>query len=248
MGTLTQPQSDARLLRWATAFVWLATGILVFAPEYRRIGTGYLDRLHLPAWVMFITCLAEVALGVRVTLGRTTTWLTILQIGVILAFTSILAILEPMLLVSPFGFLTKNLPLLAVIGVTWILEREGWTPRAMWLLRGGIGIIWITEGLLPKVFFQQPDELLLIAQSGLVPGEPRDFLFWLGLAEATSGILVLAWRGLPLRVLLACQIVPLVALPILVAWHHPEYWAHPFGGLTKNVPILAGTWVLLRRS
>ena len=71
---------------------------------------------------------------------------------------------------------------------------------------------------------------------------------WLGLAEAMSGILVLTWRGLPLRLLLACQLAALVALPILVSWHHPEFWAHPFGGLTKNVPILAGTWVLLRRS
>jgi len=178
MGPLVQPQSDARLLRWAVACVWLATGLLVVAPEYRRIGIGYLDRLHLPVWVMYATCPAEIAIGLRVALGQSATWLTLLQIGMIVTFTLILAVLEPMLLVSPFGFLTKNLPLLAVIGTTWLLEREGWTPRTMWLLRGGIGIIWITEGLLPKVFFQQPDELLLVAQSGLAPGDPRDFLFY----------------------------------------------------------------------
>ena len=87
MGPLTKPESDARLLRWSVAFVWLATGLLVLVPEYRRIGTDYLDRLHLPAWVMYVTCFAEIALGLRVALGRSATWLTFLQIGMILAFT-----------------------------------------------------------------------------------------------------------------------------------------------------------------
>jgi hypothetical protein len=82
----------------------------------------------------------------------------------------------------------------------------------------------------------------------VVHGDPGEFLFWMGLAEAASGLLVFALNGWPLRVLLTCQMAALIGLPILVSWHHPEFWAHPFGGLTKNVAILAGTWVLLRRS
>jgi hypothetical protein len=35
---------------------------------------------------------------------------------------------------------------------------------------------------------------------------------------------------------------------VLVALHEPMLWVHPFGPLTKNVPILAGTWLVLRRS
>jgi hypothetical protein len=247
MGTLANPEAESRLLRWAVAFVWLSTGLLVVVPYYREIGSYYLDRLGLPPLLMYATCLAEVALGLRVALGPAATWLTVLQVGTIVTFSAILAVLEPMMLVSPFGFLTKNVPLLAVIGTAWLLEREGWTPRAAWLLRAGIGIVWITEGLLPKVLFQQEAELRIVAESGLVPGDPGEFLFWMGLAEAASGLLVFALQGRPLRSLLACQLAAVVVLPILVSWHHPEYWAHPFGGLTKNVPILAGTWVLLRR-
>jgi hypothetical protein len=247
MGTLSKAQSEARLLRWAVAFVWLATGLLVLAPYYRTIGGGNLSRLGLPNGVMYATCLAEIALGLRVALGRTATWLMILQVGMILTFSAVLAVLEPMMLVSPFGFLTKNIPLLAMIVVAWLLEREGWTPRAVWLLRAGIGLIWITEGLVPKVFFQQEAELLVVAESGLVPGDPGEFLFWLGLAEAASGLLVFALHGTVLRIVLSCQLVALLLLPLLVSWQHPEYWTHPFGGLTKNMAILTGTWVLLRR-
>src|SRR5262249_5321273 len=132
---------------------WLATGVLVVVPYYREVGLHYLDRLGLPSWLMVATCLAEVALGLRVALGRAATWLTVLQIGTILTFSIILAVLEPMLLISPYGYLSKNLPLVAVIGTVWLLEREGWTPHANWLLRAGVGIIWTTEGLLPKVLF-----------------------------------------------------------------------------------------------
>src|SRR5262249_52100858 len=210
MRAFSNSQADSGLLRWAIAFVWLATGMLVVVPYYREIGTHYLNRLGLPPWVMFATCIAEVALGIRVALGRATTWVTILQVGAILTFSTILAVLEPIMLASPFGYLTKNLPLLAVIGTAWLLEREGWTPRAAWLLRAGIGIVWITEGILPKVLFQQEIDLRIVAESGLVPGDPGEFLFWMSLAEALSGLLVFALHGLPLRILLACQLAALV--------------------------------------
>jgi hypothetical protein len=241
-------ETDARLLRWSVAFVWISTGILVVVPGYRTIGVYYLDRLGFPVWLMLATCAAEIALGLRLALRRMATWLMILQLGMVLSFTAILARLEPMLLASPFGILTKNIPLLAAVGTAWLLERDGWTRRAMWLLRAGVALIWITEGIVPKILFQQETELRIVAESGLVPWKPDEFLFWLGLAQAASGVGILTCGGMPLRLLLACQLAALVALPILVSLHEWNLWVHPFGPLTKNVPILAGTWLLLRRT
>ena len=243
-----KPDSSARILRWAVAFVWLATGVLVVVPYYREEGGRYLDQLGLPYWLMYVTCAVEIVLGLRVALGRSATWLVILQVGMILTFTVILAIIQPILLLSPFGYLTKNIPLIAMIVTAWLLEREGWTRRATWVLRAGIGIIWITEGLLPKILYQQTEELLLVPESVLRFTSSSEFLFWLGLAQAISGLLVLTLHGRWLRAVLACQLAALVALPILVSWNHWQYWVHPFGGLTKNMAILAGTWVLFRRS
>jgi hypothetical protein len=247
MAMSSQPESAARLLRWAVAFVWLATGVLVVAPEYRQIGGRYLDMLGIPHWLMYITCAAEVVLGVRVALGRSATWLVVLQIGMILTFSALLAYLQPMLLVSPYGYLSKNLSLIAMIVTAWLLEREGWTRRATWLLRVGVALPWLTEGLLPKIFIQQPEELALVPEMGITFIKPSDFLFWLGFAQTLSGLLALTLNGRLLRAVLACQLAALVALPILVSMYHLEQWLHPFGGLTKNMAILAGTWVLLRR-
>lgn len=239
---------DERLLRAGIASIWLATGLLVLHPHYREIGAQQLDRLGLPHWLMFAACAFEVLLGLRVLLARATLATTALQLALVLGFTTILAVSEPMLLVHPFGILSKNVPLLALVVAAYLVEREGWTPRVVRLVRAGVAAIWLTEGLLPKILFQQPMELEVVSRSGLVPIDPSTFLVIMGVLQVASGVAVLALRGLPLRVVLGGQLAALVALPLLVSFHEPLLWVHPFGPLTKNLPILAGTLIALRRA
>ena len=238
---------EGRWMKWSVAAVWLAGGLLVVHPYYRQVGSGYLVRLGLPGWVMGIACLLEVILGLRVAFGAATSWLWAVQTCLIVAFTTVLTRLEPMLLLHPFGVLSKNVPLLALIGTSWLLEREGWTPRAIWLLRAGMAAVWITEGLFPKILFHQPMELAIVARSGLVPGDPAAFLRFMGLCQLASGIAVLVLRGRPLRFILWCQVIALLLLPILVSVQDPFLWVHPFAPLVKNIPIIAGTAILARR-
>ncbi len=237
-----------QILRFGAASIWLATGLLVLHPEYRRIGLEQLAETGgLPGWIMVATCVVEVLLGLRV-LGRAASWLVGLQVGMVAAFSVILAVREPMLLAHPFGVLTKNIPLLAVLGTLWLVEREGFTRRARWLLRGGVAAIWITEGLFPKILFQQPFELELVAQSGLVPVDASAFLVFMGLCQIGSGVAALVLTGRLQRFVLACQLGGLVVLPVLVARWDPTLWVHPFGPLTKNLPIVAGTIVVMMRA
>lgn len=236
-----------RALCLASGFVWLATGLAVLHPYYQAVGHDYLSSLHLPDAIMWATCGLEILLGLRVGLGRATTYVTLVQIVLIVGFTGILAVAEPALMVHPLGVLTKNLPLLAVIATAWLVEREGWSGRAVWLLRGGMSIIWITEGLLPKVFWQQDMELDIVARSGLVPGDPAAFLRFMGLLQAASGVAVLVLRGRPRRWLLICQAAAVIVLPGLILVQDPEWLFHPFGPFTKNVPILVGTIILIWR-
>jgi hypothetical protein len=165
----------------------------------------------------------------------------------VVGFTVILAALEPMLLVHPFGVLSKNYPLLAMLGTCWLVSREGWSSRATWLLRCGMALVWVTEGVFPKVLFQQPMEVAVVANSGLVPMRPDVFLALLGVAQALSGVLALVLRGRWLAWLLGAHLFALVVLPALVSWQDPLLWVHPFGPMTKNLPIIAGTWVVFRR-
>jgi hypothetical protein len=239
-------QTDTRLLRWSVALVWLATGVGVLHPLYRSLGSAYLQRLGLPDAVMVATCALEILLGLLVALDRTRTWITVLQVAMVVTFTIILACLEPALLVNPFGILTKNVPLLAVVVTAWLVEREGWSQRALWLLRAGVATVWITEGIFPKILFQQAVELNMVIRCGLVPMPAPTFLILMGVAEAASGVGVLLLHGQPLRWLLGCQIVALVVLPLVAGGLEPSLWIHPFMPLVKNLPILAATISLLQ--
>ena len=243
----TEDLRAARWLRWAVAFVWLATGVLWVHPEYRAVGGGYLARLGLPLALMPATCLFEVGLAFVVAFGPTSRVVTALQVGMIAGFTAILGALEPMLLVSPFGMLTKNLPIVACVSAAFLIEREGFTPRARRLLRVGMAVIWLTEGLFPKVLFQQQVELAIAASLHLSRVTPSTILTALGLVQIASGVLALTLSGRWLRAVLAAQVGALVALMIVMTWLDPVLWAHPFGPLTKNAPILIGTLVVRRR-
>lgn len=237
----------ARWFRWAVAVVWLATGLLVLHPGYRAIGLDHLHRYGLPSWLMTATCIGEIALGAWVVFSRARTGITFLQVGMVASFTAIIAINEPMLLVNPYGAMTKNIPLVILLLVAWRLERGGWTPPTEWILRSGMAVIWITEGVLPKILFPQAAELELVAASGIVPMEPVTFLAILGAAEAVSGVAVLLARGRLLSLLLAGQLSALLILPVLVGVIDPGLWIHPFQPLTKDVPILVGTAVVFLR-
>lgn len=236
------------IVRAGIASIWFLTGVLVLHPTYRQVGGQWLDRIGMPHWLMFGTCAAEVLLALWIVLGRQTALLCGLQAAMVLGFTTILAVAEPMLLVHPFGMLSKNLPLLLLVATAFVVEREGWTPRAVWLLRVAAAVPWVTEGLLPKVLFQQQSELDVVRASGLVPFDAGRFLLLMGAAQVASGLLALRLRGRPLRGLLLCQAAALVVLPVLVTLDDPSPWVHPFGPLTKNLPILAAHVEAMRRA
>jgi hypothetical protein len=234
-------------MRFGIGAVWIGTGVAVLHPHYREVGMGYLGELGLPESVMVVTCAAEVLLGLWVLARPMQPWLVAVQAGAILMFTAILAGLEPLLLAHPFGVLSKNVPILALLVAALLVQREGWSRRARRVLRWGMALIWITEGLLPKILFQQEVELAVVAGSGIVPFDAGTFLRALGVLQVATGIATLVLRGPALRVLLVAELIGLVVLPLSVSIQIPLLWVHPFGPMLKNIPILAGTHILLRR-
>lgn len=234
-------------LKAATAFLWLATALSVLHPYYRSIGHTWLSMLGLPDLFMWLACAGELVLGLLILTLPPRRWLMLLQVLAVGCFTVVLGVLDPSLLVHPFGVLSKNLPFLAVVVTVWLLASEGWSTRTWWILRAGMAVVWITEGVFPKLLFIRPEEVEVVARSGLAPFSPVAFLMFLGAAQAASGILALVLKGSSLRAFLAAQIAGLVILPLLVSAQDPLLWLHPFGPMTKNIPILVGTLEVLRR-
>ena len=239
-----QPAWAARFLRAGLAFVWLATGLGVLHPAYRAAGAASLGRLGLPDWLMFVTCAGEVLLGLRVLLGQAATWLVALQLAAILTFSAILSFSEPELLRDPWSRLTKNIPLLVILVVVWIVEREGWTRRARWLLRGGLALPWLIEGLIHKMLLGISTPLTTYLLTWQHQDVARNVAV-VGAIEAGAAIVSCGPYTWAARPALRGQAAPLAAAMLLGSQQEPELWVHPFGPLTKNVPWLCGTLVVL---
>lgn len=238
---------DNLALRAAVAFVWLATALGYFSATYRDIGGDYLTALGLPVGLMPFTCAAEFCLGLWVLLRPPARWLAVLQIGMMAVFTVILAVHEPMLLASPFGMLTKNIPIVACVLAATLGAEEGWSRRVQWILRVGVALPWFTEGLIPKILLQQPIELAVVGASPFSFGDPSVLLRAIGVLQIISFGCALLLRGAWLRACLYVQAGALIVLPLLVSHELPLLWVHPFGPLTKNMPILVGTLLAARR-
>lgn len=245
------PRGPALCLRASLAFIWLATGLAVIHPDYRREGAAALAPLGLPPWVMVATCAGEILLGLRVLFGRAATWLVALQMATILTFSLILSLSQPELLLDPWGRLTKNLPLLAMLAVLWLVEREGWTPRAVWLLRVGVASVWLIEGSIHKMLLGRdtPWTAFLLGLPGLEQTTRSVRLVGalqvtVALASCLPRLPRLPRGGAPLFALYA-QVAALVGATLLGSVQEPLLWVHPFGPLTKNVSWLLGTLALL---
>jgi hypothetical protein len=221
-----------------------ASGVL--AAYYRESAAPYMEKLALPDALMFAICVAEVLIGLRVLFGPANTWITVLQAAMIGTFTVILAATDPKLLVNPFGVLSKNVSLVAVIVTAWLLEREGWTTRAEGVLRAGLAFIWVWEGVFANAVFQSDTLHEIIAATKLPLGDPSLFLTLGGVGEALSGLALLVLRGRPFFWLLILHTLGLLTICGLVTNYQPLLWFHFAGPLTKNVPLLVGTLVLLR--
>lgn len=107
--------------------------------------------------------------------------------------------------------------------------------------RGSLAFLWIFTGL-ASVLFQPQFGYDLLAQAGIT-GLAAGLCVWGG---AILDILLGLWLLTPWRRPL-CYRVQILTVPIytvLLTPIAPAYWLHPFGPVTKNLPILVLTAML----
>jgi len=100
--------------------------------------------------------------------------------------------------------------------------------------------LWIFTGL-TSLFFA-PEIGYQILEEGGVTGGAADFCLISGaLADIFIGVWVLS--GKLKRLSFYTQIAMISIFTILLTIIAPLYWLHPFGPVTKNIPILVLIWV-----
>ena len=111
--------------------------------------------------------------------------------------------------------------------------------------RVALGIVWLYEGLVPKILFVRGDELDLVRNSGFWWGNPLLTLQIMGVLQIAVGLWLLAgWRE---RLSVSVATLWMCALIVLVAAGNPWMLTDPYGALVKDVCLIAcaGTvWLL----
>ena len=116
------------------------------------------------------------------------------------------------------------------------------------LLRASLVVVWLATAVVSVwELHGQSRELL----AGLPTAWAGGHALWLPtaiiLAGAAADAVLGLWLALrPGRKAYGAALLIMLAMTLLATAIHPAWWLHPFGPLTKNLPIAAILWVLLQ--
>ena len=114
------------------------------------------------------------------------------------------------------------------------------------LLRASLVVVWLATSVVSVwELHGQSRELL----AGLPTAWAEGHAPWLPTAIILAGAAAYAVLGLALRPgrkAYGAALLMMLAMTLLATAIQPAWWLHPFGPLTKNLPIAAILWVLLQ--
>lgn len=109
------------------------------------------------------------------------------------------------------------------------------------MLRLAIAFVWIATAIVSFGLYPVDDSLAMLSRVGVPSAWQPLLLYGAAGMDLLLGVLTLA---APSRALWRTQIALMLFYMLLIAWRLPEQWLHPFGPLTKNVPMLAALVLL----
>ncbi len=110
------------------------------------------------------------------------------------------------------------------------------------LLRLALAFIWIWTGVVVLFLAPIEDSLALMAPLGLPENVAIAVIWIVAILELGLGAALVAnWR---VREIALIQMALIAAFTLIITLFLPEQWLHPFGPVSKNIPLLAATYVL----
>ena len=117
-------------------------------------------------------------------------------------------------------------------------RREAQLRWLLPLLRASLAFVWLVSGLVSLGLYPTADSLALLARAGVPAALQPSVLIAAALLDLLLGVLTLCPSARP-RTLWLAQALLIVVYMAIVTVRLPEFWLHPFGPLSKNVPMLA---------
>jgi uncharacterized protein YbjT (DUF2867 family) len=147
-------------------------------------------------------------------------------------------------LIETTGYHPKSLE--AALAAIPCAAAERWRAK-LWPLRAplriSLALLWIASGLVSLGLYPVESSLVLLAEVGLGGTPALAALYGAALWDLALGGALLA-RFRPVLVG-ALQLATMAAFTLIITAFLPETWLHPFGPVTKNVPLGLATLVMM---
>ena len=99
-----------------------------------------------------------------------------------------------------------------------------------------LGIIWIYQGLIPKLLYSDTGELELLNQSGLFAGNEKTVLTFIGWVEILFGLIILFVHKKSVHII---NIIALLLLSAAAIFSNPTIFTFPFNPFSLNISMIS---------
>lgn len=110
---------------------------------------------------------------------------------------------------------------------------------AQWLvpLRSVVALLWIWTGLVSLGLYPASDSLALLASVGVTGLAASLSLYGAAALDLALGVAVWCTRGRQRRWVWLAQLGTMAGYTVILSVQAPQWWVHPFGPLSKNLPL-----------
>lgn len=115
-----------------------------------------------------------------------------------------------------------------------------WLPALRW----SVALLWIWTGIVSLGLYPVADSLALLARVGLEGVAARVALYGAAALDLALGVATLAVPARRRGAVWAAQLLLVLGYTALITLFLPEYWLHPYGPVSKNLPLLAAIALL----
>ncbi len=151
---------------------------------------------------------------------------------------------DPMSCVERFGFTPRSLTQDSTETIATTAER--WYAGLYFLrplLRLSIALVWIIAGVTSACLYPVQESYALLARVGIDGAMAPFTLYTAAGLDLLLGLATLL--RIRLRAAIYVQIAVMLGYSLIISVFLPEFWLQPFGPVSKNLPLLAATLIML---
>ena len=151
---------------------------------------------------------------------------------------------DPSLCVKRFGFAPRSLT--QGLAETVATTAERWHAGLYFLrplLRISIALVWIIAGVTSAFLYPAQESYALLATIGIQGAMAPVMLYAAAGLDLVLGLATLF--RIRLREVIYLQIALMLGYSLILTMALPEFWLHPFGPVSKNLPLLVATLIML---